>query len=189
MSYRAHGRALCSVPILVAGVAVLMSGCMDPHSSDTRGYTKAPLEHAGWVVKGEENGAMRQLGHPNKTTAEVIQVAASEKAPAAAAEPAKPMVLAPGVTAQMVTDGDKLFHGTTCIGCHGADMAGTPMAPSLKDKEWLNLDGSYDEIVKTIMTGVPKPKAHPAPMPPKGASTLTDEEVKKVAAYIYSMSH
>jgi mono/diheme cytochrome c family protein len=184
MSYRAHGRALCGV--LLAGAAVLFSGCMDPNSKDTRGYTKAPLEHAGWVVKGEKQGAMRQLGHPNQTTAEVIEVAA---APAASKEPAKPAVLAPGVTEQDVKDGDKLFHGSTCIGCHGPDAGGTPMAPSLKDKAWLNLDGSYPEIVKTITTGVAKPKEHPGPMPPKGGSALTDEEIKKVGAYIYSISH
>jgi mono/diheme cytochrome c family protein len=178
-----HRGALYSVAI---AATIIAAGCGDPHTSDTRGYSKAPLEHAGWLVKGEENGAMRQLGHPNQTTAEVVEVAETKAAPAG---PAKPMVLAPGVNAQMVTDGDKLFHGATCIGCHGADANGTAMAPALTDKTWLNLDGSYDQIVKTIMTGVPKPKEHPGPMPPKGGSSLSDDDVKKVAAYIYSISH
>ena len=26
-------------------------------------------------------------------------------------------------------------------------------------------------------------------MPPKGGSTITDEQVKEVAAYVYSLSH
>jgi mono/diheme cytochrome c family protein len=185
MSCRAHRGTLRTVSF-IAG-ALLLTGCMDPKTDDTRGYTKAPLEHAGWVVKGEEAGAMRQLGTPNQTRAEIIEVAA--KAPAAAAGPAKPAVLAPGVTEQMVTDGDKLFHSSTCIGCHGADAGGTPMAPALNDKAWINLSGSYDEITSTIIAGVPKPKEHPGPMPPKGGSALTDDEVKKVAAYIYSISH
>ena len=183
MSYRAHRGTLCSA---LVGAAVLLAGCMDPKSSDTRGYTKAPLEHAGWAVKGEENGAMRQLGHPNQTTASIIEVAA--EAPKATG-PAKPAVLAPGVTQEMVTDGDKLFHANSCIGCHGADAGGTPMAPALNDKTWINLSGSYDEIVHTITTGVPKPKEHPAAMPPKGGAPISDEDVKKVAAYIYSISH
>lgn len=184
MSYRATRGTLCGAAFL--GAALLLAGCGDPPTHDSRGYSKAPLEHAGWMVKGEENGAMRQLGHPNQTTAEVIEVA---ETPTSAAGPVKPVVLAPGVTNQMVTDGDQLFHKSTCIGCHGADANGTAMAPALTDKTWLNMDGSYDAIVKIIMAGVPKPKAHPGMMPVKGGSALTDDEVKKVAAYVYSISH
>ena len=40
-----------------------------------------------------------------------------------------------------------------------------------------------------MTTGVPKPKEHPAPMPPKGGAPLTDDQVKAVAAYVYSLSH
>ena len=184
MSYRVHRGAVFGAAFV--GVVGLLTGCGDPKTSDRRGYTKAPLEHAGWVVKGEKSGAMRELGTPNQTHAEIIQVAAE---PAKAAGPAKPAVLAPGVTEQMVTDGEKLFKGNSCIGCHGGDANGTPMAPALTDKTWLNISGNYDEIVTIITNGVPKPKSHPAAMPPKGGAPLTDEQVKNVAAYIYSISH
>ena len=63
------------------------------------------------------------------------------------------------------------------------------MAPDLTDQQWINGDGSYDFIVNTITDGVPQPKQHPAPMPPKGGATLTDDQVKAVAAYEYSLSH
>ena len=72
-SGRAYCGTLCSA---LLSAAVLLTGCGDPKTNDKRGYTKAPLEHAGWVVKGEEAGAMRKLGHPNQTTAQVIEVAA-----------------------------------------------------------------------------------------------------------------
>ena len=79
--------------------------------------------------------------------------------------------------------------GGTCTACHGQDAKGTAVAPNLTDAEWLNGDGSYDFIVQTITNGVPKPKQHPAPMPPKGGASLTDDQVKAAAAYVYSLSH
>jgi mono/diheme cytochrome c family protein len=37
---------------------------------------------------------------------------------------------------------------------------------------------------------VPKEKAKSGiPMPPKGGATISDEDVKAVAAYVYSLSH
>ena len=86
-----------------------------------------------------------------------------------------------------------LFHGQvaggTCTACHGQDAKGTAVAPDLTDNKWINGDGSQDFIVQTVTTGVPKPKEHPAPMPPKGGAQLTDDQVKAVAAYVYSLSH
>jgi mono/diheme cytochrome c family protein len=168
-------------------VALLLTGCMDPHTNDKRGYTKAPLEHAGWVIKGEPEGAMREIGEPNQTHASVIEMPAP--APAAAAAPAKPAVLAPGATQEMVDEGRKLFAGNTCVGCHGAEGAGTALAPQLSDKTWINISGNYDEIVATITNGVPNPKEHPAAMPPKGGAAISDAQIKSIAAYIYSISH
>jgi mono/diheme cytochrome c family protein len=63
------------------------------------------------------------------------------------------------------------------------------VAPDLTDSQWLNGDGSYQFLVNTITNGVPQPKQHPAPMPPKGGAPLTDDQVKAVAAYEYSLSH
>jgi mono/diheme cytochrome c family protein len=94
---------------------------------------------------------------------------------------------------QQIALGDSIFHGQvaggTCTACHGQDAKGTAVAPNLTDTEWLNGDGSYQFIVSTVTTGVPQPKQHPAPMPPKGGATLSDEQVKAVAAYVYSLSH
>ena len=94
---------------------------------------------------------------------------------------------------QLVALGDSIFHGQvaggTCTACHGQDAKGTAVAPDLTDNQWINGDGSYDFIVHTVTTGVPQPKQHPAPMPPKGGAALSDQQVKAVAAYVYSLSH
>jgi cbb3-type cytochrome c oxidase subunit III len=94
-----------------------------------------------------------------------------------------------GVTAEMVAAGETAFKTGICVACHGADATGTPNAPNLTDSEWLNNDGSYEQIQATIKNGVPTPKQHPTPMPPMGGAQLTDQQVSEIAAYIYSISH
>ncbi len=102
---------------------------------------------------------------------------------------APPQELPEGVTPQMVEEGEQLFAGKgICFSCHGAGGAGGPLAPDLTTGEWLHIDGSYEGIVKLITTGVPNPKQHPAAMPPKGGSSISDEEVKSVAAYVWTLS-
>jgi mono/diheme cytochrome c family protein len=103
--------------------------------------------------------------------------------PAAAQAPA-------GVTPALITQGDSIFHGKgNCYACHGSNAQGT-VGPNLTDAEWLHSDGSYDAIVKQVTTGVPKEQSKSGlVMPPRGGSTITDDEVKAVAAYVYSLSH
>ena len=111
----------------------------------------------------------------------------------AAAKPAAKPAAGGAASPQLVALGDSIFHGQvaggTCTACHGQDAKGTAVAPDLTDNQWINGDGSYDFIVHTVTTGVPQPKQHPAPMPPKGGATLTDDQVKAVAAYVFSLSH
>jgi cbb3-type cytochrome c oxidase subunit III len=105
---------------------------------------------------------------------------------AAAQEAAAPA----GVTPAAVAKGDTIFHKAgLCYACHGTNAEGA-VGPSLTDAEWLHGDGSYDMIVATVTSGVPADKAKKGiPMPPKGGSSITDDEVKAVAAYVYSLSH
>ena len=95
-----------------------------------------------------------------------------------------------GVTPAAITQGDSIFHGKgNCYACHGSNAQGT-VGPNLTDSEWLHSDGSYDAIVKQVTTGVPKEESKSGiVMPPRGGSTITDDEVKAVAAYVYSLSH
>jgi mono/diheme cytochrome c family protein len=109
--------------------------------------------------------------------------AARWASPAAAQTPA-------AVTPAAIAQGDSIFHSKgNCYACHGANAEGA-VGPNLTDAEWIHSDGSYDAIVKQITTGVPKEESKSGiPMPPKGGSTITDDEVKAVAAYVYSLSH
>jgi cbb3-type cytochrome c oxidase subunit III len=109
----------------------------------------------------------------------VGQAVAQEKAAAPA-----------GVTPAAIAKGDTIFHKAgLCYACHGTNAEGA-VGPNLTDAEWLHGDGSYDMIVATVTSGVPADKAKKGiPMPPKGGSSITDDEVKAVAAYVYSLSH
>jgi cbb3-type cytochrome c oxidase subunit III len=94
------------------------------------------------------------------------------------------------VTPAAIARGDSVFHKSgLCYACHGTNAEGT-VGPNLTDAEWLHGDGSYDMIVATVTAGIPKEKAKKGvAMPAKGGSTISDEEVKAVAAYVYSLSH
>ena len=106
-------------------------------------------------------------------------VVAQEKAPSPA-----------GVTPAAIAQGDSIFHKDgLCYACHGTNAQGA-VGPNLTDAEWLHGDGSYDFIVATVTSGIPAEKAKKGiPMLPKGGSSITDDQVKAVAAYVYSLSH
>jgi mono/diheme cytochrome c family protein len=98
----------------------------------------------------------------------------------------------PDVTPAAIKDGDSIFHGPgLCMACHGQDAKGMPnMGANLTDEKWLHSKGTYDDIVKQIMTGVTaKESTTGTVMPPKGGSSITDAQVKAVAAYVWSLSH
>jgi mono/diheme cytochrome c family protein len=116
--------------------------------------------------------------------------APAAEAPAAEAPAAMDMDLPEGVTAAMVAEGEAIFGGQgICFTCHMAGGVGGPLAPNLTDDEWLNVDGSYESIVQNIMTGVPEPIEHPGIMLPKGGAAITDEQVRAVAAYVWTLSN
>ncbi len=122
---------------------------------------------------------------------------ASEEAPPAVAEPGTPaseaaaaMDLPEGVTPQMVAEGETIFNGAgICYTCHMQGGVGGPLAPNLTDDQWLNVDGTYDAIVNLVMTGVEAPIEHPGIMLPRGGSSITDDQVRAVAAYVWTLGH
>jgi mono/diheme cytochrome c family protein len=112
-----------------------------------------------------------------------LVVAAAVWRPALAQEPPD------SITPALVALGDSVFHGRvgrgTCFACHGAKGAGG-LAP-LTSGRWLHSDGSYESIVRVVREGVPKPKQAPTPMPPMGGANLTPEQLRAVAAYVYTL--
>jgi len=91
---------------------------------------------------------------------------------------------------ELIAQGDKIFHGPgNCYACHGTNAQGS-VGPNLTDAEWIHSKGSYEEIVAQVTKGVPKEESKSGiVMPPRGGSTISDDEVKAVAAYVYSLSH
>jgi mono/diheme cytochrome c family protein len=83
--------------------------------------------------------------------------------------------------------GNVIFGSTTCFTCHGAEATGTPLGPNLTDAEWLNGNGTLEDITRIIREGVPSPKQHPAPMPPMGGADLSEGEIDAVARYVLGL--
>jgi mono/diheme cytochrome c family protein len=121
-------------------------------------------------------------------------VAQTSDAAATPAKPEAPAPASPGAAAtyspELVAKGDALFHASgNCYACHGSNAEGL-VGPNLTDAEWIHSKGSYDEIVAQINHGVTKEESKSGiVMPPKGGATLSDDDVKSIAAYVYSLSH
>jgi mono/diheme cytochrome c family protein len=112
---------------------------------------------------------------------------------AAAAKAAPSNKLPASVTTAMVTLGDSIFNNGNCQRCHGKLGVGAANAPAFKGIKWQHGSGSYDDIVKTIVNGVPldqiKDPAHKFAMAAKGGRTpLSDDQIKAVAAYVFTIS-
>ena len=98
-----------------------------------------------------------------------------------------------GATRDMVALGHKIYlgqvGGASCTGCHGMNGGGSTLGPPLTKAEWTWSDGSYAGIQNVINTGVVNPKKYRSPMPAKGGAQLTDDQVKALAAYVWTLSH
>lgn len=97
------------------------------------------------------------------------------------------------VTLVLVSDsaaGDTIFNRSgTCFTCHGQYGAGMPnLGPDLRDDTWLHGDGTFRSILRVIREGVAVPKASPIGMP-SFSGRLSDAQMYRVAAYVFSISH
>ena len=101
-----------------------------------------------------------------------------------------PSILPEGVTVAMVQEGQDIFHGAgICLSCHLREGTGGALAPDLTDDVWLHIDGDeYEQIVELIIDGVNPPIEAPGPMLPRAGTDITDEQVRAVAAYVYTLS-
>ena len=101
----------------------------------------------------------------------------------------QPDSLPAGVTPAAIAQGKKLFSGDgLCFSCHGPEAKGL-VGPDLTDAAWLLGKGTFEEIIARILEGVPANKSKTGVvMPPRGGSKLKDEQVRAVAAYVWSLS-
>ena len=75
------------------------------------------------------------------------------------------------------------------------DATGGRGGPNLTNGNFMHVDGSYNDFVKIITSGIPASEiqdtTHHNPMPARGGrpTPLSDDQIKDVAAYVYSLSH
>ena len=118
----------------------------------------------------------------------LVVCAASAMAAAPVTRTATP--LPQGVTPEMVDRGKVIFQGVgRCARCHGPNATGTDRGSDLSSGRWLHTHGQYEEIVQVVTNGVPKPKEHPLPMPPRGGSKITPDQIRDVAAFVWRRGH
>ena len=103
----------------------------------------------------------------------------------AAQQPEAAKALQDSVAARqkLIEAGRHVFHGEgTCFGCHGPNLEGTAIAPTLRAHKWRNGDGSLDAIAKIIRNGVPNTAmiSHPG--------GVSETELLEVAAYVWAVS-
>ena len=86
--------------------------------------------------------------------------------------------------------GREIYNGAgTCFTCHALDGAGvTPLGSSLRDSAWTHIDGSLRSIARVIRDGLPVSSATRRGMPAFG-TRLGEQELYKLAAYTYTLSH
>jgi mono/diheme cytochrome c family protein len=89
----------------------------------------------------------------------------------------------PPITGATVEAGRKIFRGEgACFSCHGEDLDGGPVAPSLTDERWRNGTGTYGDILEVVRNGVDGTamSAYPA--------GISDEMARKVSAYVWAVT-
>jgi mono/diheme cytochrome c family protein len=106
--------------------------------------------------------------------------------PAGASAQARPA----GVTDAAVSRGRELYAGKgNCAACHGAQGEGTEEGVPLASGKWELGDGSYDWLQHVIRhSGIAVRGRDGDPMPMRGPSLLSPEEIADVAAYVWTIS-
>lgn len=95
------------------------------------------------------------------------------------------------VTDSAIARGRELFHGSAnCAACHGVEGVGTDSGAPLAQGVWLHGDDTYEGILSRVLHGIPgSVSTRGTTMPMRGWSPLSDQEVRDVAAYVWSISH
>jgi len=174
MRWTATGMALA----LVFGLAACGGDANGNASDEVRETAAAAQQQAG--------EAMKNAGEAMKNAGEAAGEKMAEMGEAMQQE------MPDGVTKEMIAKGKTVYAGAgICSSCHGPNGGGIPnLGANLTDSDWLHSDGSYDGIVKTVMSGVTAQESSSGvPMPAKGGTNISDDDVKAVAAYVWSLSH
>lgn len=162
-------------------------------SDDVRGRIYRVVYSGGSSVGGEHATRCPSEAAPAGAIAHAAAKPPEGTHPDAGAAATSAGAVPKGATPEMVKLGARVYSGqvggAACTGCHGDHGQGSPLGPALTAHQWLWSDGSYAGIQKTITEGVPQPKKYRSPMPAMGGAQLSADQVKALAAYVYSISH
>lgn len=101
-------------------------------------------------------------------------------------------------TPERIKEGARLYTNGVCVNCHGVGGSGTSYGPALSDDIWLHGSGAYSQLVSIITDGFATTDfmdtSYLKSMPSRGedprtGKKFTDDEVKSIAAYVWSLSH
>jgi mono/diheme cytochrome c family protein len=89
------------------------------------------------------------------------------------------------ITPQAVDAGRAIFHGKgTCFACHGGQLEGTQLAPTLKSHAWRDAkNGQLDEIFRVVTHGVSSTVMVALP------GGISRADAVNVASYIWSVNN
>ncbi|HEU4642982.1 MAG TPA: cytochrome c [Gemmatimonadaceae bacterium] len=159
------------------------AGATEPQQQRRQGTGKGQAAKNG--QQGAEAGASGNPGGPGRQ-----QSGGATSTP----DPDQPdtlPTLPAGMTIQTIVAGDSIYHGKGhCFVCHGAEGEGEPAAGdaitvslAYAQKDWHDLDS-------LITLGIPDALTRsPIRMPGRGGkSDLSDDEVRRVAAYVWAIS-
>jgi mono/diheme cytochrome c family protein len=111
----------------------------------------------------------------DSTTAQAQGTAAATQ-PQMAAE-------SPVLSDQVLDAGRATFHGAgTCHACHGDDLRGGSIAPSLRGPKYRHIDGSYAAMLDRIRKGKDGTLMVSYP------GGISDAEAVQVATYVWAVS-
>ena len=96
--------------------------------------------------------------------------------------------------AMMIQTGDSLFNSGSCMRCHGEAGTGGRNGPDLTDADWVQSDGSLEEIRRTVFWGVRREhlsedSSWRFEMNPGGGLDLEWTDYQALAAYVWSLSN
>jgi cytochrome c oxidase cbb3-type subunit III len=100
-------------------------------------------------------------------------------------------ILADESLMQIVRNTGRQLFGDNCAACHGRDGKGRANYPDLTDDDWL-WGGGPQLIEQTMRVGInaQHPESRIGQMPAFGRDQMLDSnQVRSVAAYVYSLSH
>lgn len=136
-----------------------------------------------WVIIMQHMQARANLTRDRARAALAFLLASNRSARTAASDETALAVTPDAVDGAMIDRGRAVYSGQGgCAACHGADLDGGPIAPSLVDDAWRNGDGSLASILRVVRTGVNGTAMAAFP------GGIDEEQAAQVAAYIWAVA-